>query len=349
MSRSLQAPFLLKIVPLMLGVLLVVFLNTVGAAEDTCGYHPEAYAGLDPAALEHELNSTGLIGRMHGAAANEHLYVLSVREPTNFFSHVEYSLLSQGNTESFQTLARHDLVCVQGEILPNPSPQSHIAVTSLQSLETWSGLDEFPPYQRQAGIPDELRDRNSFIGKVHAIGADGKILVVEYKDVVLPIYVPSGKLTSELYRGDIIRLSYKLQSRPDRPTHLMLDPTVAAPVEVMSSIADWHQQTMTLTGKLVKFPQSPQISLDVYAIAVETEGVTRYFTLVNFQNIDEFQGILDKLAGIWDEHIESAVNGRNLLIEPDVTIEAKGQINVVSAEQANPQILLGGQEDVRVL
>ena len=348
MWRSLQSSPYLKIIPALLGVLLVILLNTRSSAQEICTYHPEAYEGLDPTALEAELTGTGLIGRIHGAATDSQTYVLSVREPNNFFSHTEYSLVpsSGADGERFQQLARHDLVCIQGSILQNPSPQQHILVSSLQTLDTWSGLDGFAEYEREAGIPDELRRQDSFVGKVHAFGADGNLLVVEYKDTVLPVFVPSGSITTELYRGDIVRIAYQLQSRPSRPTHLVLSDTADEPIEVISSMADWNERAMTLSGHLVKFPQSPQISLDVYAIAVETEGVSRYFTLVNFQDMAEFQAIQEKLAGIWDENSESAARGRNALIEPDVTIEATGLINVMSPEQANPQILLDSRNDV---
>lgn len=333
-----------------MGVLLVVLLNTRGSAQEACTYHPEAYEGLAPAALETELTSTGLIGRIHGAATDSQAYVLSVREPNNFFSHAEYSLVpgSEIGVEPLEQLARHDLVCVQGSILQNPSPLQHILVSSLQTLDTWSGLDEFPEYEREAGIPDELRSQNSFVGKIHAFGANGKLLVVEYKDTVLPVFVPSNTIAQDLYRGDIARITYRLQSRPSRPTHLVLDDTADEPIQIVSSMLAWHDRPMTLSGHLVKFPQSPQISLDVFAIEVETEGINRYFTLVNFQDMQEFQAIQEKLAGIWDANSESAVRGRNALIEPSVTIEATGVINVMSPEQANPQVLLESRDDVEV-
>ena len=346
--RSLQSVPVLKYVPVVLGVLLVVLLNARSSAQETCTYHPEAYEGLAPAALERELTSTGLIGRIHGAAIDSQTYVLSVREPNNFFSHTEFSLIpSSGiDREPFQQLARHDLICIQGSILPNPGPQGHILVSALQPMDTWSGLDGFGEYERETGIPDELRSQDSFVGKIHAFGADGKLLVVEYKDTVLPVSVPSDSISNNLYRGDIIRIAYTVQTRPSRPTHLVLNHSAETPIEVISSMADWHDRPMTLSGHLVKFPQSPQISLDVFAIEVETEGVNRYFTLVNFQDMGEFQAIQEKLASIWDENSESAVRGRNALIEPTVTIEATGLINVMSPEQANPQILLESRDDL---
>ena len=113
--------------------------------------------------------------------------------------------------------------------------------------------------------------------------------------------------------------------------------------------ATWHQKEKTLTGKLVKFPQSPQLNFDVYGIEIETQGIKRTFTLVNFDDINEFERIREKLASIWDNHLETAVSGRNMQINPEVTVKVKGRLNIVSPEQANPQILLDSVEDITTI
>ncbi|WP_144866760.1 hypothetical protein [Hyella patelloides] len=317
----------------------------------TCNYHPEAYEGLQLAQLSQELETTGLIGRIHGAAAESAMYVMSVREPNNFFSHREFSLLAneQNTIDTLNQLNRHDRVCIQGNIIENPSPQKHIAVSSIQIVEPWMQPEGFAPYERQAGIPAELKEQTSFIGKVHAIGAEGKILVVEYRDSVIPIYVKATEYTEGLYRGDIVKLAYQIQQRPQQPTHLQLDTTVEKPLAVLDAIASWHDRENTLTGNLVKFPRSPQLKFDVYAMEVDTMGIKRYFTLINFENMEEFQNIRLKLAKIWDENAANAVSGRNMLINPQVTIQAQGITNIVSTEQANPQILLDNAEQVQQL
>lgn len=321
------------------------------AASELCSYQAEAYEGLDLAKLEEELEGTGLIGRVHGAVASSQLFVLSVREPEDFFTHREFSLIPADReiSNGLASIKRHDRLCIRGQFLENPSPQKHILVQSVKVLETQSNAEELPSYQREAKIPDDLSDRTSFIGKVHAIAHDGRVLVVEYQDAILPIFVPSPEETQDLFRGDIIELSYRLQEYPDRPTHLQLNPEVQESIKVIDAIADWHDRETVLTGKLVKFPQSPQLNFDVYGIAVENQGVTRNFTLVNFEDEREFQKIRDTLAKIWDDNLETAQNGRNMLVNPAVILEARGRINVISPEQANPQILLDSTEDLKQL
>ncbi|MBE9048133.1 hypothetical protein IQ255_27685 [Pleurocapsales cyanobacterium LEGE 10410] len=328
----------------------VIVPQVISSTANTCTYNPEAYQGLEIAQLSEELSSTGLIGRIHGAADQSQMYVMSVREPDNFFNHREFSLISNGQktTETINQLNRHDLVCVRGDLLNNPSPQQHIALNSIQVLEPWMQPEGFEPYARQV-LPEELAAQTSLVGKVHAIDEEGKVLVVEYGDTVIPMFVSATKYTQGLYRGDIIKLAYQTQQHPQQPVHLQLDTSAEQPVEIIDAIADWNGQQRTLTGSLVKFPQSPQLKFDVYAMEVDTQGIKRYFTLINFENMAEFQNIRQKLAKIWDDNTATAVSGRNMLINPQVTIEATGIASIISPEQANPQILLDSAEQVQQL
>ena len=338
---------------LLIGLSLVgaVLLPKVGYTQsDRCVYHPETYEGLVMEQLSQELNDTGLIGRIHGAAAESQMFVLSVREPTNFFGHREFSLLPQdaATQELLNTANRHDLVCVSGAIISNPSPQQHIAVREINILEPWQQPKGFTSYQRSSDIPEQLKAQTSLTGKVHATSEDGKVLVLEYGDGVIPVFVTTNEYTRELYRGDIVKVAYQIQTRPQQPLHLQLDTSVAQPLEVIDAIAFWHDKPTTLRGKLVKFPQSPQLKFDVYAMEVDTQGIKRYFTLINFENMTEFENIRQKLAQIWDDNLDTAQTGRNMLINPQVTIEAQGLANIISSQQANPQILLNSAEDVRL-
>ncbi len=316
-----------------------------------CKYNPAAYQELKMANLSQELSKTGLIGRIHGAAAESQMFVMSVREPNNFFSHQEFSLIPQDSNaiDVLKKTNRHDLVCVRGNLINNPSPQAHIMANSIEILEPWQQPEGFAPYEREVDLPIEIKEQTSFVGEVHAIGEGGKILVMGYQDIVIPVFVPATEYTQDLYRGDIVKLTYQIQQKPNRPVHLQLDTTVEKPVEVLDAIAFWNGQPKTLTGKLVKFPQSPQLKFDVYAMEVDTQNIIRYFTLINFDNMTEFNRIRQKLAKIWDENSETAISGRNKLINPEVTIEAQGIANIISTEQANPQILLNSANDVYAL
>ena len=324
-----------------------IFVRAASVPAPTCEYNAEVYQGLEAENLFREVRTNGLIGRIHGMALSGKMVVLSVRSPDNFFARREFSLIANNREvrEVFQEIHRHDLLCIQGRKLTNPSPQPHILVRAARVMEKWDGLADFPEYEYEVELPTALENKKELIGKVHAIGAEGKILVVEYGDGVLPIFVKSPEWTQDLYRGDIIHLNYKIQRYPHQPTHLQLDEAVKQPLVVLDAIAQWHQQPKTLSGHLVKFPQSPQIRFDVYAIDVETQGIHRTFTLVNFDNPETFQAIRDKLGRIWEAHQATATRTRNALINPEVTLTATGLINAISPNQANPQILLEKVED----
>lgn len=334
---------------IVLGLVIATISNAFSFPPPDCEYNAQVYEGLDHETLRDEMQTNGLIGRIHGVATPWDMVVLSVRDQDNFFEHREFSLIAANPLvkQVFQDIHRHDQLCIQGRELSNPSPQPHVLVKYAQVQEKWDGLADFPEYEYQVKLPGSLRRKTQLVGKVHAVAAEGKILVIEYQDGVIPIFVKSPELTKDFYRGDIIQLDYTLQRHPPRPTHLQLNQEVETPIVVLDAIAQWHNQPKTLSGHLVKFPKSPQIQFDVYAIDVETQGIHRTFTLVNFEDPDTFQAIRDKLAHIWDEHQDTVKITRNALINPEITLEATGLINVVSQEQANPQILLETVDDLK--
>ena len=339
-----------RILLLCFGVLCVMVVSVLGSSPDACRYQAEAYQDLNLTQLSQELEGTGLIGRIHGANAPAGLFVLSVREAGNFFNHREFSLFAEDETTQagLSEVHRHDQVCIQGTFIANPSPQKHILVKSVRVLDAWLGRKELAPYEREVDLPADLLHRTSFVGKIHAIGESGKVLVVEYRDGVIPIFVEVPEYTQGLFRGDIVRIAYRLQAWPQKPAHLKLNLEMKQPLEVIDAIASWHGQPKTLSGPLVKFPQSPQLKFDVYAIEVETAGVKRYFTLLNFEDMDTFKAIREKLANIWERHADTATSGRNMLINPQTIIEATGRANILSPAQANPQILLDTADDLRL-
>ncbi|MDJ0600984.1 MAG: hypothetical protein QNJ37_19330 [Crocosphaera sp.] len=327
-----------------------IFFSSGSFASPTCVYHPEAYEGVNLSNLGNELEKTGLLGEIHGVVPEDNIVVLSVRDPNNFFDFQHFSVIP-GNKKTQDILSkvgRHDKVCLQGKLVKNPSPQPHIVVKSAVIMESWDGLVGYENYEYQADIPTELQYKNNAIFKVHAINNEGKILVVEYKDKVLPIFVENPELTKDLYRGDFIDISYKIQSWPRKPTHLNLNLNAENPIKMVDKLVAKHGKEETLTGTLVKFPQNPQIKFDVYAIEVMTQGLSRYYTLVNFEDAKKFENIREKLAEIWDNQSDTIESGRNFLINPNIIIEAQGKINMISPQQANPQILLENADKIQV-
>jgi hypothetical protein len=130
---------------------------------------------------------------------------------------------------------------------------------------------------------------------------------------------------------------------------LVLNDEVASPVEVLERLVDLHDKFACVEGTLVKFPKSPDVSFDVFALQrTDNDHVTLDYTLVNFDNVELFKEIRQKSAAAWDAHPESVINGRNKLHNPRLHVKACGTLNVVAPSQANPQILIDKIEDLTI-
>lgn len=304
---------------------------------------------VSPEELQKTLETDGLVGSIHGAVANTGLCVFTYRDPKNFFRFAHFPLISKDPQilSLLKSLDRHDRVKVIGEFVDNGAPKKHILAKSLVVIE--KGSKEIP---HEIGIPfpNDLYQMSEVKALVHIVEEKGSVLVIEYKDSVIPVFVSRPELTKNLYRNDKIKLKYKIRSYPRRPVHLELNTEESNPLEVIESLVKRHGAEETLEGTFVRFPKSDQVSFDVYALlVVDADGLKRNYTLVNFEDKEVFKKIREKLAKAWEAHKSEAVNGRNKWIVPTLRIRAKGKINVVDPGQANPQILLEGPESIQIL
>lgn len=317
-------------------------------------------AEVDLQKLEAALKSTGVSGRVHGAVFERGLSVWTYREPGDFFSHYEFPLITEDANvaELLKKVKRHDKVWIKGAFAKNQAPQKHIVVSELKIEESWKnpvpGADQLPPYEPKVKIPEDLQQKSELVARVHAIAAGGKVLVIDYRGAILPVFIKnpdvSAGVAKNLFRGDKIRLHFVLRDYPDQPTHLSPDPAKEKAIERLVSIVEGHSKPVTKEGVLVLFPRSPQIVFDVFALQAEdADGVELEHTLVNFESPEVFQKIREKLAQAWELKKATAIQGRNKLVNPKIRIRAKGLLNVVDPNQANPQILLRAPEDVEIL
>lgn len=317
-----------------------------------------AFAEINLAELEAKLKGDGLEGEIHGASADSKIFVLSYRNPKDFFDNIQLPLTSE-SPEVLTTLAhikRHQFFIVKGEFITNRAPIKHINITSLKlSKDYVSELDHLP-YQYKGDVI-ELNSKTEFIGRVHAMGEQGKMLVMEYKDRIVPVFVnepASQALVSTLFRGDLVRVKYAVRTEPEAPTHLNLAknqslPANVKPIELLESLVKSHGSPIEKVGNLVKFSKSPQINTNIYALLVEDAGGTSIqYTLTNFDSPELFVKIREKLEKVWDENSVGAENDRNKLVNRKLVVHAKGISNMVDAGQANPQILINSLDDVFV-
>ncbi len=302
--------------------------------------------------IEEQLKTSGLEGEVHGSSGPTQLFVLTVRAPGNFFEHKEFPLTStlESVREQFKTLNRHDKVKVKGNFVKNEAPIKHIQVDELAVVKKYESSMPASSYKYQAKMPDELLNKTELSGKVHAVADGGKILVLEYKDVVLPVFVRDEKWTKDLFRNDIVTIKYLIRKKPQEPVHIMLDPKAEVPLVVNDKMVSWHGKPGSVEGYLVLFPKSPQVVFNVFALQVpQANGATREYTLVNFDDPKVFEHIREKLQELWDKNPGKIENARNKFINLNVKLKATGTFNVVDPGQANPQILLTGPESLTVI
>ena len=209
-------------------------------------------------AVEKELKSTGATGHVHGAASAYGHYVLTIRDKNNFFNHLEFSMVPMNNQVKavFKTLGRHDKVKVFGRFSTrNPSAFKHIYVNKVEVVKRYTSDRRVPRYDHSLNLPAEFKDKDTFIGKIHAITYEKKVLVVEYKDTVLPLFVDNTDLIKHLYRNDIVEIAFNvIRCRGRKPLHLEVNEEVNEPIKVLSSMVEGHATPITLTGELVMFP-----------------------------------------------------------------------------------------------
>ena len=289
-----------------------------------------------------------LRGYIHGAVEASGLYVFTYRDPTNFFSFDEFPLTPATDAVALalSQVKRHDAVALQGTFIDNGAPIHHIRVQKLSVIASYQTDENPSPRPHETLLPEALAGQTEAIGKVHAIGSDGAMLVIEYGDAVVPVFVRIPALTAGLYRNDKIRLAFELAIAPPMPTHLWLDTSAAKPIEVLERLVDLDGKPFVADGALVRFPKSEQISVDVYAVQViDADGVGREYTLVNSDS-GVFTAIAAKLAAAWKSRPGQAVDGRNKLVNPLIRVHASGTFSVQVPNQANAQIVLDSPDDV---
>jgi hypothetical protein len=308
-----------------------------------------------PEAIQQKLIGEGLVGQTHGASHVTNLYALTVRDPLNFFIHKEFPLVWDNEVVAaeFKKLKRHQSIRIFGDVINNGAPITHIVVTKFQIEKNFSSETDNFEYIPQATI-EELFEKTSFIGRVHAIDMDGKVLVMEYKDLVVPVFIKNEEtvqVAKNLFRGDRVAVNYEVKSYPESPKHLVAKPKTkeTSALVVLDSIRLFHEKQVSVSGSLVKFPKSPQISTDTYAVLfTDPEGSAVQWTVVNFENPDLFKQVREKLAQLWNSDPTGIINGRNKLINTKVRITVTGTGNIVDPGQANPQILVTTLDQIQI-
>lgn len=295
----------------------------------------------------------GLVIEIHGADAEHGLFAATIRNPNDpmDFAFVPLVPADEVARAGLASAHRHDLVRLHGSVATDVNaPVPHIAVTQAVILEVYDpGFGNLPPYDHQARLPEDLVAANEAVFKVHGILDNGATLMVEYKDANVPVIVRDPAFTRGLFRGDIVKLRYKVARRPRIPTHVFLksDPNA---VQVLMPVAQQNGQAVELCGPLVLYPLSRDIPFNIFALKHDLgNGYFWTYTLLHPTDRNLFAALRAKMQAAWDARSDSAIRGRNFFENPRVEVCAKGIANVVSAIQANPQIFIERLDDLTAI
>jgi len=302
----------------------------------------------------------GLKGTMHGAVPGLDTYVFTWSSPRGFFQNQNLSLVPATPEVGAQLagLKRHQAATVWGTVVQISAGQRHVRVERVTPGETWDPGVVTTPFERvdPGKLKRELTRKKELGALVHAIGEDGSALVVEYRDEVIPVQVPPvealRKTVAGLYRGDRIRMRYRIAEHPKQPMHLLIsvDPESArSALEVTDSLHAQHDQDRTVEGSLVLFPKSPALRRAIWGVQERgPDGLHRYFTIFNFQNMED-QGKIDTaLQSAWSSSPEGVKDARNKYLHTRVRVRVTGKVSNPAHNQANPTLVTTADQVVTI-
>ncbi len=330
---------------------LALALSTLTACASTSC--PEAYENnvMSYERLSTCLGGEGVLLEVHGIVPVSSMFVVTFRNPKNFFQSVHLSLLGadQATRNMIRTLRRHDVVLVKGWINDEiPAPQRHLEANSIMLIERSPDSTASQDYNYEA-LPDVVLNMTELTGKVHSVYAEGQVLVIEYKDMVIPVFVKEQWLeqTKSLFRGDIVAIKYVVQSGPRRPVHLNLDPKKTDSFKVLRSVVTGHGSPVKLSGKLLMFPKSPMVKFPVFAIDVDMgNGVLLPHTVLSFTDPELFKAARELFQSAWDRNPSTVRNYRNKFVNDAISVTVSGTYNMIDPGQANPQIIIDSLSNI---
>ncbi len=317
------------------------------------GHHEMQLSAIPWESIREELETNGLKGIVHGINPETRVYVFTWRHPDDFFRQYFFPMVPDNPEAEAQirSLKRHQSVTVRGYLMDPHPDQRHIVVESLDPGPPWEPGSPNPGRETPEGFSGHHKAPEKTVtvtGLVHALAGEGGLFVMELADAVFPVIVPEAMRPVTLWRGDVIQARLVFREWPPHPRHMTLAGEPDA-LTVLDAIRDLHGREMTLEGPLVLFPDSPVLNRDIWAVKqVDENGLSRYFTLFNFEDAADQARIDAMLAGWWEAAADQRQAGRNLHINPAIRIRVTGKVNQVAVNQANPTLMIESSNIYRV-
>lgn len=311
-------------------------------------FSPQPIDQQHDVAVQQKLASEGLVGHIHGTMIDERMIVFTVRDEADFSNFQIFTLIFTQVDDRARQLKRHDKLRVFGVLLKNPSQQRHIMVSKFEVLQRSPIVYD---YRHQTVLPEALVGKERIIALVHAIDSEKRILVIDYHDAIIPVFVADSttlpEVFTKLHRNDIIEIPFVIRNHPRRPPHLELNGTL----KVIDAIVDRHGKTVTYEGYLTMFPDNTQTQLNVFSLVRDEgiEGIERLYTMTNFRDPGKFFRITRLLQTLWDERIASVSIARNRYNNRELRLRITGKIAVARKNQVNPMLILKSRQAIEVL
>ncbi len=310
---------------------------------------------FDKGELKDRIEQEGVVFEFHGRQSATGLAVVTWRDPQNFFSYEHFALVTREPQHKtlVNALDRHHRVWVRGSVMGGGEEGNqdrslrHIRIFEIEVREAHP--TPYPDYDLPPEVMEKVKTSSELIGKVHAVMGEGRGFVLDYMGALFPVFVGDvpdrHKSTSLVFRtlsrGDKVRLYHKVQRRPRSPLHLNPNWEVEAPLEILDSVALQHGWGVRISGELVMFEPSIQVSRTVFAVRLDLgDGVHREYTIVNFTDPVADKEIQEGLKIAWEQYAQYKVGARGKWLNPRVLIAVEGKINFVDANQANPQVIV---------
>ena len=311
-------------------------------------FSPQPIDRQDDAEVQKKLSHEGVVGHVHGTMIDEGMVVFTVRDESDFSNFQIFTLIFPQVDDTVRGLKRHDKLRIFGVLLKNPSQQRHIMVSKFEMIQPSPIVYD---YQHQTTLPESVVGKERITALVHAIDSDKRILVVEYRDAIVPVFVTDDDVIPEtfdkLHRNDIIEIPFIIRKHPRRPPHLELN----GAIKIVDAIIDRHGKTVTYEGYLTMFPDHTQTKLNVFSLVKDEgiAGIERLYTVTNFRDPGKFFRITQLLQKIWDEKIATVSVARNRYNNREIRLRITGKIAVARKNQVNPMLLLKSRQAIEIL
>ncbi len=292
---------------------------------------------------------------VHGSQSDQYLVLATLRRPKKFFQYRFLALIPEDRevAAKLTKLKRHDRIKIVGKMANFDQDPAHVNVKSLEIVKKFDSQNSSKTrdyqYLKNLGT---LKEKNKADFLIHYISSDHRSLVLEYGNQIVLMKEKTGKVFAGRSRNDYVTIPFRVRKWPPTPLHLDFGNaetgSSVGKIKVHECISKIHKRKLEITGELVRFPKSPQLKFDVFAVAEKLEnGSQRQYTLVNFENLELFEEIRKKAKKLWDSSSGKTIRQRNHFVKSGLYVKVVGKGNWVSKNQANPQILLDSTEGLQ--